>query len=50
MAKDFSPIDVSNIGGAITMGYFSDLKKDKRSPFQTIKMIGRLDTEDKIYN
>lgn len=26
--------------------YFSDLKKDKRSPFQTIKMIGRLDTED----
>lgn len=26
--------------------YFSDLKSDKRSPFQTVKMIGRLDTED----
>lgn len=26
--------------------YFNDLKRDKRSPIQTVKMIGRLDSED----
>ena len=26
--------------------YFDDIKRDKRSPLQTVKMIGRLDSED----